>query len=1081
MAPSLREFPFKPSYTHEDGDLVAGFYVPALARSIRYRRATGYFTLDVLRVAARGLDALLAAKGRMDLLVGCTLGPEEVDEIRNGYDYRAAIARNLTNQIGQMGWTAQAPSEEEATREGLGHLARMIALGQLDVKVAVPLDAHGNVSSGGLYHSKLGILEDTEGNRLTFRGSVNETTAGWRKNTESFDVSLSWEPGRETERVALAEKEFDDLWEGRTKHSRVIDVPDAIKEELLKFLPDSDRQTLPPKPPEPAVQPTVEAEPEPEPEPPADVAAIWRFLRSATRRPADGTSVSLETGVVEPWPHQVNAYARMAERWPFRLLIADEVGLGKTIEAGLILRHAILSGVSKRTLLLVPAGVMTQWQAELYEKFNLVVPVYDGHKLLWPEVAHARRETHEEPVDRSGDAAWHTRPLVIASSHLMRRKDRAAELLNAPPWDLVILDEAHHARRKSPGTKKEGGPNRLLELMRALRSRTESLLLLTATPMQVHPVELWDLLDLVGLPAGWDEKTFLTYFDRLEANPDAAGLFELGKLFRGLESAYGPTPEKLIERLAETAKLNKIAKRKALKALRDPDSPLLLGKLDPNQRRFALALLRARTPVRDLMSRHTRPLLRRYIEEGILKAPIADRNVRNESVELSPKEREVYEAVERYISDTYNAAEKNLDGATKNAVGFVMTIYRRRLASSFAALQKTLTSRLAAVRAGTEKTDDAAIALRREDVLSDETAENVMDAETADDLRTRALQAEEKDALKELLSDVSRLSVDSKALKLCEQLKLGFKDGYDTAIVFSQFTDTIDFLKEHLATELQVTIGTYTGRGGEKHRMDGTWGKRTKEQVKADLREKRIEVLLCTDAAGEGLNLQSCGLLVNYDLPWNPMKVEQRIGRVDRIGQKFPTVRIVNLGYENTVETDVYFALSERIDLFTGFVGRLQPILAKLPHQLEEASRLSGEDARRGTAELLSRIQAEEKELENGFDIDEAGGAEEHARVLPRSPVTLEHLDRILADATMLPAGTETAPAGSRSHSVRLPGSADAARLTTSRVVFDEQSANQQLFAPGGVLFEAIADQLAKQASEPEADAAAWLRWSSAS
>src|SRR5690606_30628250 len=103
------------------------------------------------------------------------------------------------------------------------------------------------------------------------------------------------------------------------------------------------------------------------------------------------------------------------------------------------------------------------------------------------------------------------------------------------------------------------------------------------------------------------------------------------------------------------------------------------------------------------------------------------------------------------------------------------------------------------------------------------------------------------------------------------------------------------------------------------------------------LRAGDIKVLVCTDAAGEGLNLQSVGVLVNFDLPWNPMKVEQRIGRIDRIGQKYPKVRIVNLAYADTVEADVYFTLRGRIGLFENVVGKLQPILSRLPREFEAA------------------------------------------------------------------------------------------------------------------------------------------------
>ena len=199
--------------------------------------------------------------------------------------------------------------------------------------------------------------------------------------------------------------------------------------------------------------------------------------------PEGGALVGEATAAVTPWPHQVRAFEKLYGRWPSKLLIADEVGLGKTIQAGMLLRQAWLSGRAKRILIMAPKAVLGQWQIELREKFNLNWPIYDGRRLVrFP--SPALRGQHEREVARS---EWHREPVVITSSHLMRRRDRADALLDeAEPWDLVVLDEAHHARRRGAGGQKEGGPNALLSLMRALKDRTQGLVLLTATPMQVH-------------------------------------------------------------------------------------------------------------------------------------------------------------------------------------------------------------------------------------------------------------------------------------------------------------------------------------------------------------------------------------------------------------------------------------------------------------------------------------------------------------------------------------------------------------------------------------------------------------------
>ena len=216
------------------------------------------------------------------------------------------------------------------------------------------------------------------------------------------------------------------------------------------------------------------------------------------------------TAPIEPWPHQVQAFKRMYDNWPPKLLIADEVGLGKTIQAGLLLRQAWLAGKAKRILILAPKAVLNQWQIELREKFSLHWPIYDGKRLIWYSNRQLSRKS-ESIVDRS---AWHKEPVVLASSHLMRRRDRAEDVLeSAQAWDLIVLDEAHHARRRGAGSWKEGGPNNLLSLMRGLKKKCRGLVLLTATPMQVAPVEVWDLLSLLGLPEEWTEQAFLKFFE----------------------------------------------------------------------------------------------------------------------------------------------------------------------------------------------------------------------------------------------------------------------------------------------------------------------------------------------------------------------------------------------------------------------------------------------------------------------------------------------------------------------------------------------------------------------------------------
>ena len=179
----------------------------------------------------------------------------------------------------------------------------------------------------------------------------------------------------------------------------------------------------------------------------------------------------------------------------------------------------------------------------------------------------------------------------------------------------------------------------------------------------------------------------------------------------------------------------------------------------------------------------------------------------------------------------------------------------------------------------------------------------------------------------------------------------------------------------------------FSGRGGEVRSAGGAWTTIGRDEVKRRFREGEADLLLCTDAAAEGLNFQFCGALINYDMPWNPMRVEQRIGRIDRLGQAHPAIRIVNLHYAGTVETDVYRALRTRIHLFESVVGPLQPILARLPSTIAGAVLAGG--ARRdqgpglpagepasmsqagGRGDVVDAIERQVRDAQTGgFDID---------------------------------------------------------------------------------------------------------------
>ena len=513
--------------------------------------------------------------------------------------------------------------------------------------------------------------------------------------------------------------------------------------------------------------------------------------------------------------------------------------------------------------------------------------------------------------------------MVLASSHLVRRQERIQELLEAEAWDLVILDEAHHARRKSPQARKDT-PNRLLELMRQLKEKTRSLILLSATPMQIDPIEVFDLLNLLGLQGHWQYgDQFCDYFSSLVGSPSQQAL----DFWQTMSVDYfktGGIPCPQLQKLLE--KRDRLLYYKVQdiwqqgRKIVNPRQTLADKKFINTSQHY----LMVNTPLKDLMFRHTRDTLRQYYKLGLLNKDIPQRQVHDNAIALEiRREIPLYVAVSDYVRHFYRLAQKQ----NRKALGFLMTLYRKRLTSSFYAVRESLQRRL-----------DTLLTQQGSSITSDD----LVDVEEADDAVIAGLETylepvdpQEIQYLEELLRQFENTGEDTKLSHFITTLRQELTNR-ESAIVFTQYTDTMDYLRSTLQQLYGSFVACYSGRGGELC-FDGAWQVVAKEDIKRRFRDGEIKVLLCTESASEGLNLQTCGVLFNYDLPWNPMRVEQRIGRIDRIGQVYSTVTIHNFYYDGTVEAKVYRKLRDRINAFTSVVGNLQPILARVPTFIEQA------------------------------------------------------------------------------------------------------------------------------------------------
>lgn len=889
------------------------FYVPLLSRAVTYDRAVGYWSAAELQYAAQGTAHFLANGGRMRLIVGAQLAQSDVDAVIDGKPLDDVVAERLLAD-------PELAGARIVQSEHLSVLAWMVATDRLKIHVGVPKGENGELlthrQSGRYFHTKYGIFADSYGNKVAFNGSNNSSVTAWSKNHETFDAYPSWNTPIWDYLGVQKVIDFESHWSDNADAGwAVIDLPSAVKKHLIEHSPDT-----PPLPPGVTMPRLESPESAQDGANELDVEAAWDELVALRDTPTESPWTGVGSAWAQPLPHQAELIKRVVTTYPRGYLFADEVGLGKTVEAGMVLRELFMSGRAKKALLLVPASVMKQWQEELHEKMNLDVARFDKGAFV---------DCFDEliPVDPKANP-WSAFPIVLASSHLARRRDRRRQILDAGPWDVVLVDEAHHARRR--GSKPTETANSLLGLLQEMRDKEmwRALYLATATPMQMHPHEAWDLISLLGLNGRWgiSAEDFIRYFKLLAIDP----MYRHWDLLCLMLEDYFSDPQ--AERDAELEQqvdeaLGWTGAYVVTALAGNPPSADLKAKFPNETSEWMDKWLRRHTPMRDRVFRNTRKTMRMYQAAGIIAddVVIPYRHVTDEFIPLEPNERRLYERIEEYIRRHYNAY---MAEGGNQALGFIMTVYRRRLTSSFEAIKRSLRRRLSVLEDGKNLaellTDDDNV-----DVEGSLFEPEAFDTR-ADRLRDEIIE------LKSFVQDLDSITgEDSKASKLVNDVTEALNT-YSSVVVFTQYADTMDYVRERLITAGYRRLGCYSGRGGEVYDTDaGNWIEITKSEIKTNFRSGELEVLIGTDSMSEGLNLQTSGRLINYDMPWNLMRVEQRIGRVDRIGASYKDIRISNYFYADTVEEQVYKGIAEDYGDFTDIVGDAAPVLANIENAIE--------------------------------------------------------------------------------------------------------------------------------------------------
>ena len=522
--------------------------------------------------------------------------------------------------------------------------------------------------------------------------------------------------------------------------------------------------------------------------------------------------LSISTSLVRLEYYQLACVNEVMDGIRQRALIADDVGLGKTIEAGLIFKELMARGRADRVLLIVPAHLQKKWKRDMDRFFNIDLTLADR---TWVEA-----ERRKKGVDAN---IWTEGEKKLLTSMAFLRQDEFQNSLDETFWDLVIVDEVHKA------SKKRDSPSKTSKMAERVSHQSDSLLLLSATPHNGKEESL---------------KSLIKYIDPFLVAPD--------------------------ENLSKDI-------------------------------------------VDDVMIRRGKDTV--YNKDG--KRVFPEREVKTVPVNMSSSEKEFYDEVTSYVKDVYNRSDK----LNEPAVGFAMALMQKRLVSSIGAIRETLKRRLRDLSNldGTEISRKARNYIEGEDLEENDREDAERELErltTSDDKKLE----DELNTLQDLVKKAKNLPIDSKATQVKRFISdLLERKEREKLLIFTEYRDTLDYLLEEVFDDEGWSDDILVIHGGVDREK--------RQEIEDEFNYGQSRILLATDAASEGIDLQhSCHIMVNYELPWNPNKLEQRIGRLHRYGQD-KTVKVWNFQFDDTRETEIFDLLQKKIENIRTHIGNTSDMI----------------------------------------------------------------------------------------------------------------------------------------------------------
>ena len=822
-----------------------------------YKRIAGYFRSSIFELVGEEIATI----PKVQIVCNSELDAADV-----------AVSKHVRETALKERWN-EAPSEVEALlhRDRYRRLHNLLASGRVEIRV-VPKD-HVFI------HGKAGVIEAADGSKTCFLGSINETKSAFAQNYE-----ILWEDPS-PEGVAWVEEEFDALWKD------AYPLPDAIVEEIKRV---ADRVE-------------IRFEEAKTAELPAAALAESPIYRGGEQ--------------LQPWQRSfVTMFLQHRETYgKVRLLLADEVGVGKTLSLATSAMISVLLDDGP-VLVLCPSTLTLQWQVELADKLGIPSAVWSSTKKEWIDPkGHIIKTRGPEDIARCPFR------IAIVSTGLIVHDSEERRYLLERKYGTVVLDEAHKARQRGGLGERKSEPNNLLKFMLQIGSRTKHLLLGTATPIQTEVRELWNLLRILNTDADFvlGREFFGRWPDWEKALPVVKGEETPLDEKDAWEWLRNPLPPASEDALFATLRLQ----------LGLPDQTFFtdrgfgsLGFLEQQAVGQALApgFLREHNPI----VRHTVLRRRSTLEDAGLLERVG--------VDIHP---DPDASVTTYTGVGFSGlgllTNLPFDLAYKAAEAFTAALKKRTKAAGFmkTMLLQRICSSFASGRSTAEKM------LRREVLEDEEQAKLIEDA-------LSALTPDEAVHLGTIVTELSRPEARDPKLAAVQYFLTDHRTKGKTwlehgCIVFSQYYDTAYSVGAELARLLpSEPVGVYAGAGKSGIFKGEDFASVEREDIKSAVKKRNIRLLVATDAACEGLNLQTLGTLINVDLPWNPSRLEQRLGRIKRFGQARRTVDMLNLVYHETQDEKVYQVLSRRMkdryDIFGGLPDTIEDEWIESVEKLDE-------------------------------------------------------------------------------------------------------------------------------------------------